>query len=97
MWFLDAAPPCLFLTGEGLLFLLLDGLTLRQLLKMHSSLKIPPSFPAGEGSGESSPAPLSRISLTGGQTRFSFISLLFASSLGGCSTPARLRLSNSGN
>ncbi|KAL8427976.1 hypothetical protein Efla_004234 [Eimeria flavescens] len=51
------------------------------LLKMHSSLKSHPSFPAGEGAEENSPAPLARISLTGGQTRFSFISLLFASSL----------------
>ncbi|KAL8448471.1 hypothetical protein Emed_003805 [Eimeria media] len=78
---LDTAPPCLFLTVEGLLFLLLDGLTLRQLLKMHSSLKTHPSFNAGDGAEESTPAPLSRISLTGGQTRFSFISLLFASAL----------------
>lgn len=77
----SSASPSLLLTAEGLLFLLLDGLTLRQLLKMHSSLKTPSSFLTGEGPGESSPAPLSRISLTGGQTRFSFISLLFASSL----------------
>ncbi|CDJ41277.1 hypothetical protein, conserved [Eimeria tenella] len=76
-----AGSPCLFMEGEGLLFVLLGGLTLRQLLKMHSSLKNQPSFPAGDVSGENSPAPLSRISLSGGQTRFSFISLLFASSL----------------
>ncbi|KAL8437798.1 hypothetical protein ACSSS7_000679 [Eimeria intestinalis] len=66
---------------EALLFLLLNGLTLRQLLKMHSSLKSHPSFGAGESSAETCSAPLARISLTGGQTRFSFISLLFASAL----------------
>lgn len=70
------------------MFLLLDFLTLRQLLKMHTSVKAHLSFTAGEGSGETSPASLSRISLTGGQTRFSFISLLFASSLCEPPTPA---------
>lgn len=79
--FWEGASPCLFLTGEGLLFLCLNALSLRQLLKMHSAMKTSPAFSAGESSRESSPARLSRISLTGGQTRFSFILLLFASSL----------------
>ena len=81
MWFDYASPPCPFLIGEGVLFSLLGGLTSRQLLKMYYSLKQSPAFPAGEAPGDNSPAPLSRISLSGGQTRFSFISLLFASSL----------------